>query len=320
MRTPEFLESEAPGAVSPAAEAAAGLLASPPRLAPKFFYDALGSRLFDAMTELPEYYLPRTEAAVFAAHAEPIRTAVRSALGEAITLIDLGAGNSEKAERLFAPFSIARYVAVDISTAYLRQSLQRLQSRWPALDIVGVGLDFAPALALPAQIVSRPSLLFYPGSSIGNFAPAAALRFLRQAHAACAGGALLIGVDLVKPAEVLQPAYDDALGLTACFNLNVLRHVNRLLDADFDVRDWRHVAFFEPTASRIEMHLEARRAVTVRWPGAERRFAAGERIHTEDSYKWTRHGFEALLTDAGFRRLHTWTDPRQWFAVMLAEA
>jgi len=130
--------------------------------------------------------------------------------------------------------------------------------------------------------------------------------------------ALLIGVDLVKPVDVLQAAYDDALGVTAAFNLNLLRHLNRLLGADFDVRDWRHVAFFDPRASRIEMHLEARRALTVRWRGGERRFAAGERMHTEDSYKWRRGDFEALLREAGFRDLRAWTDEAGWFAVMLA--
>ena len=319
MRAPRFIDVEAPGAVAPAAEAIAGLQARPARLPPKFFYDALGSRLFDAITELAEYYPPRTEAAIFAAHLEPMRAAVRARLGESITLIDLGAGNSEKAERLFAPLAVARYVAVDISTAYLRHSLQRLQQRWPDLDIVGVGLDFAPALALPAEVTSRPALLFYPGSSIGNFAPEAALRLLHQMHAACAGGALLIGVDVVKPVEVLEPAYDDALGVTACFNLNMLRHVNRLIGADFDVRDWRHVAFFDRAASRIEMHLEARRALAVRWPGGERRFEAGERIHTEDSYKWRREDFEALLRQAGFRGIRVWHDAQAWFAVMLAE-
>ncbi len=313
---------EGPACAAPtlAAEAAAGLGARPARLPPKFFYDALGPRLFEAITELPEYYPTRTEAAIFTEQLGAIATAVEAAIGRAVTLVDLGAGNCEKAERLFEPLAVGRYVAVDISVAHLRLALERLQRRHPRLDVAGVGIDFSRRLELPADLANGPSLLFYPGSSIGNFAPVDALRLLREAHAATRGGALLIGVDLVKPADVLEAAYDDALGITAAFNLNLLRHLNLVLDADFDVRDWRHVAFFDGAASRIEMHLEARHALTVHWPSGERRFDAGERIHTEDSYKWTRDGFEALLRDAGFRRVHAWTDARDWFALMLAGA
>lgn len=318
MRAPRFIECPAPAGLPPAAEAAAGLARRPARLPPKFFYDALGSRLFDAITELPEYYPTRTEAAIFAAHAGAMAAAVHDAVGRGATLVDLGAGSCEKAKRLFPAFAPGRYVAVDISASYLRTTLERLQQRHPALDVVGVGLDFSQRLALPAGLVDAPGLLFYPGSSIGNFAPGDALRLLREAREAARGGALLIGVDLVKPADVLEAAYDDALGVTAAFNLNLLRHLNRVLGADFDVRDWRHVAFFDPVASRIEMHLEARRALVVRWPGGERRFDAGERIHTEDSYKWTGDGFEALLREAGFCDVRTWSDDRGWFAVMLA--
>jgi len=317
LRSPRFIECPQP-ALAPVTEAAAGLAARPARIPPKFFYDALGSRLFDAITELPEYYPTRSEAAIFAARRADIAAATQAAVGTDMTLIDLGAGNCCKAESLFDAFAPARYVAVDISVQYLRDTLQRLQQRHPRLETIGVGLDFSAQLALPAELLGKPALLFYPGSSIGNFAPADALRLLREARAAAAGGALLIGVDLVKPVDVLQAAYDDALGVTAAFNLNLLRHLNRLLGADFDVRDWRHVAFFDPRASRIEMHLEARRALSVRWRGGERRFAAGERMHTEDSYKWRRGDFEALLREAGFRDLRAWTDEAGWFAVMLA--
>jgi dimethylhistidine N-methyltransferase len=169
-------------------------------------------------------------------------------------------------------------------------------------------------------LLQGPALVFYPGSSIGNFSPPEALRLLRQMHAQAAGGALLIGVDLDKDTAVLEAAYDDALGVTAAFNLNALRHVNRLAGTDFDLRDWQHQAHYHRAAGRIEMHLRARRALAVRWPGGQRNFAEGERIHTENSYKWQRDSFEALLRDAGFRRVHSWTDPKHWFAVMLAEA
>jgi uncharacterized SAM-dependent methyltransferase len=183
-----------------------------------------------------------------------------------------------------------------------------------------VGLDFSADLALPPGILEGPSLLFYPGSSIGNFSHAAALHLLRQAREASAGGALLIGVDLDKPVPVLLPAYDDPLGVTAAFNLNLLRHVNQRLGSDFDVADWRHLALFNEAASRVEMHLQARHDLVVRWPAGQRRFAAGECIHTENSYKWTAPGFEALLREAGWHGLRRWTDARAWFGVFLALA
>jgi dimethylhistidine N-methyltransferase len=211
-------------------------------------------------------------------------------------------------------------VAVDISADYLATALQQLQLEHPALELVGVGQDFSSHLALPVDVAGEQPLVFYPGSSIGNFDPAGALAFLRQAHALAGRGALLIGVDLVKDVGVLEAAYDDALGVTAAFNLNLLRHVNRLLGADFELRQWRHVALFNAAASRIEMHLEARQALVVRWPGGERTFAKGERIHTENSYKWTPQAFAALLQEAGFREPRHWTDARGWFAAFAAAA
>ena len=320
MNTSEFLQIYCVYDAELAREAAAGLGATPAHVSPKFFYDALGSRLFDAITELPEYYPTRTEAAIFTQHGAAIADAVLGATGAAPTLIDLGAGSCAKAARLFGLLAPRRYVAVDISVDYLRQALATLQREHPALSLVGVGLDFSTQLALPAALTDGPSLVFYPGSSIGNFAPAEALRLLREARATAAGGALLIGVDLVKPVAVLEAAYDDELGVTAAFNLNLLRHVNRLLGADFQVRDWRHVAYFDAAASRIEMHLEARRALTVTWKGGARVFAAGERIHTENSAKWQPEAFEALLCEAGFTAVRRWTDARGWFAVFLAAA
>ena len=320
MREPRFIQLHELDAAPLAAEAGAGLLEAQAHVSPKFFYDALGSSLFQAITELDEYYPTRTEAAILATHADFLAQAVRRALGEDTTLIDLGAGNCAKAARLFGPLAVSRYVAVDISVDFLRDALGGLQRRFPALDLAGVGLDFSAELVLPVGLVNGPSLVFYPGSSIGNFAPAAALRLLRQARELSAGGALLIGVDLAKPAATLEAAYDDALGVTAAFNLNLLRHLNRLLGSDFDPRQWQHVALYDAAARRIEMHLQARRALDVQWPGGRRHFAAGERIHTENSYKWQRNDFEALLRDAGFARVQTWTDEQGWFAVMLAHS
>ena len=318
MKTPEFLQIHRVDGAVLAHEAAEGLRATRAHVSPKFFYDALGSRLFDAITELPEYYPTRTEAAILAQNGAAIADAVLSATGPAPTLIDLGAGNCAKAARLFGGLAPRRYVAVDISVDYLRQALTTLQREHPAMSLVGVGLDFSTRLELPAALIDGPSLVFYPGSSIGNFAHDEALRLLREARTTAAGGALLIGVDLVKPVAVLEAAYDDELGVTAAFNLNLLSHVNRLLGTNFHVRDWRHVAFFDVTASRIEMHLEARRTLTVKWPGGERSFRAGDRIHTENSAKWQPDDFEVLLRQAGFAGVRRWTDAQGWFAVFLA--
>lgn len=315
LRQPQFVQLYREDRAAVLAELAAGLLAPQACLAPKYLYDPLGSRLFDAITELPEYYPTRTEAALLAEHG----TAIAAQLPQGATLVDLGAGNCEKAARLFDLLNPARYVAVDISVDFLRTALQCLQRQFPALDMLGVGLDFSTELTLPPEVGAGPRLLFYPGSSIGNFTPAQALDFLRQARAAAQGGGMLVGVDLVKPLEVLEPAYDDALGVTAAFNKNLLQHVNRLLGADFDVRDWQHLAFFNTGHSRIEMHLLAVRDLVVRWPGVERRFKAGERIHTENSYKYQLPAFEALLRDAGFSQTQVWTDERGWFAVFWAQ-
>ena len=195
-----------------------------------------------------------------------------------------------------------------------------MQHRFPALDIVGVGMDFSAGLALPDAVQDRDRVFFYPGSSLGNFQLAQALAFLRHmahpAHGKARG--LLLGIDLVKDTATLEAAYDDALGVTAAFNKNLLRNVNELLAADFDVRQWRHVALFNAGQSRIEMHLEAMCDLTVQWPGHSRRFLAGERIHTESSYKYTVETMGALLKQAGFRHVRHWSDPQDWFAVFWA--
>ncbi len=315
---PTFIQHVTLDPATLAAEAAVGLAARPAAVAPKFFYDDLGSRLFSAITALPEYYVTRTEAGVFAAHAPAMADSLRRRGALPPTMIDLGAGTCEKASRLFATFEPSRYIAVDISTDFLHGVLECLQREHREIEMIGVGTDFSSRLELPMQLLDGPALVFYPGSSIGNFEPDEARRFLRDARAAAHGGALLIGVDLVKPTEALEPAYDDALGVTAAFNRNALTHLNRLLGSDFDLAQWKHVAFFDREASRIEMHLEATRATDVTWPGGERRFEAGERILTEYSYKWERERFVRLLRDAGFDDVQVWTDEQQWFAVMLA--
>lgn len=320
MRLPSFIQLHREDAPALRAEAVAGLKAPVAALSPKFFYDRLGSTLFDAITAVDEYYPTRTEAAIFEAHAAAMAQAVHQRIGGGATLVDLGAGNCAKAARLFGPLQPASYVAVDISTDFLQEALTRLQREHPHMSLTGVGLDFSSRLVLPPGLVSGPAVVFYPGSSIGNFNPEQALSLLRQTQALSDGGALLIGVDLIKSVALLEAAYDDGLGVTAAFDLNVLRRLNRLIGSDFDARQWRHVARFNRAESRIEMHLQARHALTVTWAGDERRFAADESIHTESSYKWKRSDFEALLRDAGFRRVRVWTDDQDWFAVMLADA
>jgi L-histidine N-alpha-methyltransferase len=314
-RQPQLVSWCSPQQGDARTEIVAGLQAPEPSIAPKYFYDALGSHLFTAITALDSYYPTRTEAAILAARGSEIADALG---GPGRPLVDLGAGDGAKAARLFPLLRPSRYVAIDISADYLGDSLRRLQREHPALEMLGLAMDFSRQLVLPAEAGAGPRTLFYPGSSIGNFTPAEALRFLTEARAAAQGGQLLIGVDLVKDRHVLEAAYDDPQGVTAAFNLNALVHVNRLLGSDFDPRDWRHVAHFNEALSRIEMHLEARHALDVRWPGGQRRFAAGERIHTENSYKFSVEGFDGLLRTAGWSRTRAWTDPRGWFAVFVA--
>lgn len=315
-RQPSFLQRYVADAAAERAAAIAALRPPAASIAPKFFYDRLGSTLFEAITELPEYYPTRTEAAIFAAHGAEMAAAI----GSGGTLVDLGAGNCAKAARLFPLLEPRRYLAVDVSVEFLRESLRQVQREHPAIEMTGLGLDFSESFDCPPGLISGRPVFFYPGSSIGNFAPAQALAFLRRVHAHASGGGLLIGVDLVKPTAVLEDAYDDALGVTAAFNLNVLRHLNRVIGSDFDPARWRHVAFYDADAARVEMHLEARCAQLVTWPGGERRFAEGERIHTEDSCKYELAAFETLLRDSGFTPTRHWTDRQRWFAVFWASA
>jgi L-histidine Nalpha-methyltransferase len=328
MTTPQFYQLH--DSTSPAVQAAirselnAGLLAARAAVSPKYLYDALGSRLFDAITELPEYYPTRTEGEIIAKHLPQMAQQIP----KGAALIDLGAGSCEKAEKLFDALQPAHYIPIDISVEYLRQTVHSLQRQYPQMRMSGVGLDFSSELKLPhelmVQIKGLPIVVFYPGSSIGNFAPNDARALLSRAQALCAQGAagsgLLIGVDLVKPSEVLEPAYDDALGVTASFNLNMLLNINHLIGTNFDPQDWQHMAFFDRELSRIEMHLQAKHNLTVTWPGHERHFKQGEDIHTENSYKWTVLSFSQLLQSAGFAAPTSWTDAKEWFSIHWALA
>lgn len=298
-------------------ELSAGLLSPQPYTSPKYLYDALGSKLFSAICELPEYYPTRTEASIFSEHHNDIARST----GRGSTLIDLGAGNCEKAARLFGALQPAQYVPVDISVEFLRESVESLRLRHPQIGMIGLGMDFSGSLDLPEEVRRDRRLFFYPGSSLGNYTPEHAREFLGRIRNACRNdGGLLVGIDLVKDTDVLHAAYDDAIGLTAAFNLNLLQHLNTLLGANFNARDWRHRCRFNHEESRIEMHLEAVRNVTVAWDGGERSFRQSQSIQTESSYKYTRERFLQLLERAGFGQVKTWTDPRNWFMVCHASA
>lgn len=303
------------------AEISAGLQQPQAQTSPKFLYDVLGSKLFEAICELPEYYPTRTESGIF----ETCLSEIADSVGQGCTLIDLGAGNCAKAARMFTALRPAQYVAVDISVDFLHTAVAQLQQRYPDIAMIALGQDFSESLILPQQVRRQNRLFFYPGSSIGNYTPIQALAFLRRIHRECvasgqANGGLLIGVDLIKDEKVLNAAYDDMLGVTAAFNLNVLLHLNRQIGSDFDLRQWQHRGFFNSKQNRIEMHLVARQTLTVSWQDGARRFEQGETIHTENSYKYTQDGFLLLLEQAGFHMPRVWTDSNQRFIVCHAHA
>lgn len=304
-----FIDHSGPHAST--AEIIHGLKANPPEVSPRYLYDALGSHLFTAITELPEYYPTRTERAIFEQHG----AAIAASTGTRRTLVDLGAGDCEKAAQLIPHLMPAHYVAIDIAADYLRKAADGMAQRFPALQVTAIATDFFAGLAWPASVPASELLYFYPGSSIGNFSPSDAEQFLRKLRHICPSSDLLIGVDVVKSTAVLEAAYDDALGVTACFNLNLLLHLNRLIGSDFNVRHFRHRAIFNREASRIEMSLIARSNQLVRWNGGERFFAEGDAILTEYSYKYRKEDFLALLQRAGFESVQCWQDEHNHFMV-----
>ena len=297
----------------------AGLRRMPAAIPPKYFYDRLGCALYGAICELPEYYPTRTERAIFSTHRE----AIAAAVGTGGQFVDLGAGDCCKGESWLPFLMPARYLAVDIAEDALARSLDRLAPEFPEIDLAGIVVDFTDGLDLASDLDATPVTFFYPGSSIGNFSPDDARAFLASIHAHCAprpGSGLLIGVDTRKDVARLVKAYADPTGVTAAFNRNVLNHVNRVIGSDFQPETWAHVGLYNVPASRIEMHLEAMTAQVVAIGGAPRRFGAGERIHTENSYKYAPDDFDALLRAAGFRRTLRWLDDAQAFAVFHAAA
>ena len=301
-------------------EITSGLKSGTPFISPKFFYDDIGSHLFEAITFLEEYYPTRVEKSIMKMHESQIASAV----GTCDVLLDLGAGNCAKASELFNSINPKEYLALDISKDFLELAITDLQKRFPHIQMSAQVCDLAHPLSFP-ELAGKKKTFFYPGSSIGNFTPDQVSSFFRNIASICdSSGGLLIGVDLVKDSDVLQRAYDDSLGITAAFNLNVLKHVNRIIGSDFDVLDWEHYAVFNQEQSRIEMHLRAKRDLVVTWSSHSQsqsiNFKAGEMIHTENSYKYTKASFSDLLINAGFDDVQIWTDPQELFMVCYAKA
>ena len=301
----------------------AGLNCHPRSLPPWLFYDEAGSRLFDQITQLPEYYLTRTERAIFASHAPAILA--QAARGARLRIAELGAGSADKTRLILAAASLQQgsvlYEPVDVSASALTLAAARITREMPAIVVAPRVMDYTLHLALDPPALDEHWLVLYIGSSIGNFEPDAALCLLTQIRTALKpGDALLLGVDMVKDIPTLLAAYNDAAGVTAAFNRNVLVRLNRELDADFRIEAFAHRALWNATESRIEMHLESlnRQSVHLGALDLTLHFAPGERIHTENSYKYRPGQAEALLTAAGFCPEAAWTDDAVWFSVLLA--
>lgn len=295
-------------------ETITGLSKSPRTLPCKFFYDERGAKLFQKICELPEYYVTRTELAILRLHG----CEMAAQLGRQIELIGLGTGAGTKTRILLSELDEpAVYIPIDISIEQLQKSTARFREVFPQLEILPVCADYLERFELPLpRKPSARSVVYFPGSTIGNFEPGAAREFLhRIVDLAGEGGGLLIGVDLRKDRQILEAAYNDSAGVTAEFNLNLLARANRELGADFDLKRWRHQAVYNETAGRIEMHLISEIDQIVHIEDRQFSFAAGERIITEYSYKYTPESFVALACDAGFEFVRLWTDDARLFGV-----
>lgn len=295
-----------------ASDAIAGLAQQPKQLSPKYFYDAAGSELFEQITRLPEYYPTRTELGILRAQAVNIAAIIP----DNAALVEFGAGATTKVRLLLDACEFAAYVPVDISGDFLNAQARGLRKDFPRLQIYPVTADFTAPFALPDQIKKMPKVGFFPGSTLGNFEPHEACRFLRSAREILGQGAqMLIGVDLEKNERVLYDAYNDAAGVTARFNLNVLVRINRELGGNFDLSGFAHRAIYNRERHRIEMHLISKKPQTVRIQGRSFAFRTGESIHTESSYKYSLDRFTALAKGSGWTPTASWTDPDGMFSV-----
>jgi L-histidine N-alpha-methyltransferase len=291
----------------------AGLEARPKSIPCKYFYDELGSQLFEAIVRTPEYYPPRAEIEILTLNAPEIAGLV----GKGAHLIEFGSGSSHKIRLLLnAMPDLASYIAVDISETYLLKATATLQKSFPDLRVVPLCADFTQPFALPRIARSGRKVGFFPGSTIGNFTPAEARLFMHQAAAMLGqGGGFIVGVDLKKDATVLEAAYNDSASVTAAFNLNLLRRINHELGGTFDLNGFAHRAIYNANAGRIEMYLDSVRAQTVLVGDRSFAFTAGEPIHTENSYKYSVEEFHMLARSAGFIPGQVWTDRRKLFSL-----
>ena len=293
-----------------------GLGRLPKRLAPKYFYDRAGSLLFDEICELPEYYVTRAETSIIRLRALEIV----SSWGPRVRVVEPGAGSFTKTRLLLEALGPARcveYVPVDISREHLTHAAAGLRKEYPWLKVTPAGADFSVELPIPAAEEGVSTVIYFPGSTIGNFDPEEAERLLaRFRRAAGPGGAVVVGIDLKKAPATLHAAYNDAQGVTAAFNRNVLARMNRELGADFDLGAFAHYAFYEPVRGRIEMHLVSLRRQEVTVSGRRFRFAEGESIRTECSYKYDLPATERLARAAGLHLLDAWLDDQRRFAVL----
>jgi dimethylhistidine N-methyltransferase len=289
-----------------------GLSQHPKRLSPKYFYDAIGSELFEQITLLPEYYPTRTELSILRDRG----SAISAIVPDGAALVEFGAGATTKVRLLLSECAFDAYVPVDISGDFLKAQADALREDFPGLGVHPVTADFTAPFALPESIAGMPKVGFFPGSTIGNFEPHEACGFLRSARDILGQGAqMVIGVDLEKDERVLYEAYNDKAGVTARFNLNVLHRINRELGGNFDVSAFTHRAIYNRERHRIEMHLISRRAQTVRVLGRSFSFRAGETIHTESSYKYSLERFTALARGSGWTPRESWTDEDRMFSV-----
>jgi dimethylhistidine N-methyltransferase len=322
MSAPAFLLSPKAVRPFPASDSfrramLSGLAASPRHIPCKYFYDAQGSRLFEAICELPEYYQTRTETALLARHASEIAAFI----GPRAEIVEFGAGSLRKARILLdALREPCGYAPVDISGDYLKDVTGALAREYPQLVLRPLAADFTAPLAIPALPGAARRAGFFPGSTIGNFRPEAAAALLAQMRASLEGGGLLIGVDLVKDPARLHAAYNDAAGITAAFNKNLLARANRELGADFDAAAFAHYAPYNAAARRIEMYLVSLRRQSVTVAGRRFEFAQGEPLHTEDSHKYTLDGFRDMAARAGFRPRAVWCDEERLFSVHWLES
>ena len=290
----------------------AALSHQPKKLSPKYFYDVAGSELFEQITVLPEYYPTRVELSIQRERA----TDIRNFIPPGAALVEFGAGSTTKVRLLLDVCDFAAYVPVDISGDFLNAQAIALRSDFPALDVHPVTADFTASFKLPEAVTAMPKVGFFPGSTLGNFEPHEASGFLRSAREILGSGArMILGVDLEKDERVLSAAYNDASGVTAKFNLNVLVRINRELGGNFDLSGFTHRAIYNRERHRIEMHLISRKAQTVRVCGRSFHFRAGESIHTESSYKYSLDRFRALAAGSGWTTKASWTDAAGMFSV-----